>query len=77
MAQIERKFVGIPQMLTRGRSELIVTATGVRTEIGRLSQELASAAEAPTPLQIQLSIFMPWAMPWTRTRTRTLYEQIL
>jgi Ca2+-transporting ATPase len=41
-------------MLTRGRAELIVTATGVHTETGRLSQELASAAEAPTPLQMQL-----------------------
>ncbi len=41
-------------MLTRGRAELIVTATGVDTEMGRLSQELAAATEAPTPLQIQL-----------------------
>ena len=41
-------------MLTRGRSELIVTATGVHTEMGRLSQELASAVEVPTPLQIQV-----------------------
>lgn len=41
-------------MLTRGRAELIVTATGVHTEMGRLSQELALTAEAPTPLQIQL-----------------------
>ena len=41
-------------MLTRGRAELIITATGVHTEMGRLSQELASAVEAPTPLQMQL-----------------------
>jgi P-type Ca2+ transporter type 2C len=41
-------------MLTRGRAELIVTATGVHPEMGRLSQELASATEAPTPLQMQL-----------------------
>jgi len=41
-------------MLTRGRAELIVTATGVHTEMGRLSQELAAAEEAPSPLQIQL-----------------------
>ena len=41
-------------MITRGRAELIVTATGVNTEMGLLSQELASATEAPTPLQIQL-----------------------
>ncbi|OWW22841.1 metal-transporting ATPase [Noviherbaspirillum denitrificans] len=41
-------------MLTRGRAEVVVTATGVDTEMGRLSQELAEAAEAPTPLQVQL-----------------------
>ena len=41
-------------MLTRGRAEVVVTATGVRTEMGRLSQELALAVEAPTPLQVQL-----------------------
>jgi len=41
-------------MLTRGRAELVVTATGVHTEMGRLSQQLASVEEVPTPLQIQL-----------------------
>lgn len=41
-------------MLTRGRAELIVTATGMQTEMGRLSQELAQAVEVPTPLQVQL-----------------------
>jgi P-type Ca2+ transporter type 2C len=42
-------------LLTRGRAELVVTATGRMTEMGRLSQELASTVEAPTPLQIQLN----------------------
>lgn len=41
-------------LLTRGRAEMIVTATGSRTEMGRLSHELASAIEVPTPLQRQL-----------------------
>jgi Ca2+-transporting ATPase len=41
-------------LVTRGRAELIVTATGPRSEMGRLSQELASAEEVATPLQIQL-----------------------
>lgn len=41
-------------MLTRGRAEFVVTATGRRTEMGRLSEKLASTEEAPTPLQIQL-----------------------
>ena len=41
-------------MVTRGRAELLVTATGVQTEMGRLSQELATAVEPSTPLQRQL-----------------------
>ncbi len=41
-------------LLTRGRAELVVTATGARTEMGRLSQELAATEEVPTPLQVQL-----------------------
>lgn len=41
-------------MLTRGRAELVVTATGIRTEMGRLSEELAATEEPPTPLQVQL-----------------------
>jgi Ca2+-transporting ATPase len=41
-------------LATRGRGELIVTATAVRTEVGRLSQQLAETAELPSPLQIQL-----------------------
>lgn len=41
-------------LLTRGRAELLVTATGSHTEMGRLSRDLASAVELPTPLQVQL-----------------------
>lgn len=41
-------------LITRGRGELILTATGEGTEMGRLSQVLASTYEAPTPLQVQL-----------------------
>jgi Ca2+-transporting ATPase len=41
-------------LITRGRGEIILTATGEGTEMGRLSQELASTSEAPTPLQVQL-----------------------
>lgn len=41
-------------MLTRGRAELVVTATGAHTEMGRLSAELAATEEPPTPLQMQL-----------------------
>ena len=41
-------------LVTRGRAELIVTATGAQTEMGQLSQELAATTEVPTPLQLQL-----------------------
>ncbi len=41
-------------VVTRGRLEAIVTATGMASEIGRLAGMLADNEEAPTPLQRQL-----------------------
>lgn len=41
-------------VLTRGRAELLVTATGMQTEMGRLAGMIASAEESETPLQKQL-----------------------
>jgi Ca2+-transporting ATPase len=41
-------------VVTRGRTELLVTATGMATEMGRLTGMLQEAQEKPTPLQIQL-----------------------
>ena len=41
-------------MVTRGRGEMLVIATGATTEIGRLAEALAEAEEPATPLQIQL-----------------------
>ena len=41
-------------MVTRGRAEMLVTATGMLTEMGRLSLQLASVEEGPSPLQLQL-----------------------
>lgn len=40
--------------ITRGRAEMVVTATGMNTEIGRLAALLAQAEDGATPLQIQL-----------------------
>ncbi|MCX7098338.1 MAG: calcium-translocating P-type ATPase, PMCA-type [Methylococcales bacterium] len=40
--------------VTRGRAEMLVTATGMSTEIGRLATLLAQEDEGDTPLQIQL-----------------------
>jgi Ca2+-transporting ATPase len=41
-------------VVTRGRLEAVVTATGMRTEMGRLAGLLAETAEGETPLQGQL-----------------------
>ncbi len=41
-------------VVTRGRMELLVTATGMNTEMGRIAGLMQAAPEAPTPLQIQL-----------------------
>jgi Ca2+-transporting ATPase len=41
-------------VVTRGRAELLVTGTGMATEMGRLSGMLAEAEAGPTPLQVQL-----------------------
>ena len=41
-------------LLTRGRAELLVTATGSHSEMGQLSNELSAIVEVPTPLQLQL-----------------------
>jgi len=40
--------------LTRGRAEIIVTATGMDTELGAIAHALRTGAEPPSPLQIQL-----------------------
>src|SRR4249919_1002827 len=40
--------------VTRGRGELIVTATGTATEIGHIADMLASTSTSKTPLQKQL-----------------------
>ena len=43
-------------LVTRGRAELLVTATGMATEMGRLSGMLAEAQAGPTTLQRQLDL---------------------
>ena len=43
-------------VVTRGRAELLVTQTGMNTEMGRLAGMIASAEEGETPLQKQLDI---------------------
>jgi len=41
-------------VVTRGRGEMLVTATGMNTEIGKLAQLLSETQEQATPLQNQL-----------------------
>ncbi|MGP3965293.1 cation-translocating P-type ATPase [Nonomuraea sp. 3N208] len=41
--------------VTRGRGEMLVTATGMATETGRIAGLLATAEPAPTPLQRQIN----------------------
>ena len=41
-------------IVTRGRAEVVITATGMSTELGLLAGMLVEAEDSPTPLQIQL-----------------------
>ncbi|MDP3498047.1 MAG: cation-translocating P-type ATPase [Candidatus Nitrotoga sp.] len=41
-------------VVTRGRAEMLVTATGMATEMGKLAEIIASTEESETPLQKQL-----------------------
>ncbi|MHB1358171.1 MAG: cation-translocating P-type ATPase [Rhodocyclaceae bacterium] len=43
-------------VVTRGRIEAVVVATGMRTEMGKLAGLLAETAEGQTPLQAQLDV---------------------
>jgi Ca2+-transporting ATPase len=42
-------------VLTRGRAELLITETGMRTEMGQLADLIAHTGESETPLQRQLN----------------------
>ncbi|MBU0750526.1 MAG: HAD-IC family P-type ATPase [Gammaproteobacteria bacterium] len=49
-----RSMTYMNTVVTRGRIEAVVTATGMHTEMGRLAGLLAETAESATPLQLQL-----------------------
>ncbi len=49
-----RNMAYMNTVVTRGRLELLVTATGMATEMGRLAGMLEAAEPGPTPLQRQL-----------------------
>jgi len=41
-------------VVTRGRAEMVITATGMATEMGKLAGMIAQTQESKTPLQVQL-----------------------
>jgi P-type Ca2+ transporter type 2C len=49
-----RNMLYMNNAVVRGRAEMLVTATGMDTEIGKLAHLLAQAEDEQTPLQIQL-----------------------
>ncbi|MCF8176263.1 MAG: cation-translocating P-type ATPase [Burkholderiaceae bacterium] len=49
-----RGMVYMNTVVTRGRLEAIVVATGMGTEMGKIAGMLAQTAESATPLQVQL-----------------------
>ncbi len=49
-----RGMVFMNTVVTRGRIEALVVATGMHTEMGKIAGLLAEAAESATPLQVQL-----------------------
>ncbi|TLD46331.1 MAG: Calcium-transporting ATPase [Accumulibacter sp.] len=49
-----RSMIFMNTVVTRGRLEAVVTATGMRSEMGRIAGMLADCADAATPLQVQL-----------------------
>ncbi|KAF0649916.1 cation-translocating P-type ATPase [Streptomyces fradiae] len=40
--------------LTRGRAEMVVTATGMGTEVGAIAEALRTGGEPPSPLRVQM-----------------------
>lgn len=40
--------------LTCGRAEMVLTATGMRTEVDAIAEALRTGAEPPSPLQVQM-----------------------
>ena len=49
-----RNMAFMSTVVTRGRARAVATATGMRTEIGRISELVESSEEGPTPLQVKL-----------------------
>jgi P-type Ca2+ transporter type 2C len=55
-----RNFVYMNTNVTRGRAELLVTTTGMHTEVGHIARMLQSTKAEKTPLQLQLDRLSIW-----------------
>jgi P-type Ca2+ transporter type 2C len=49
----------------QGRGKVLVTHTGMKTELGRIAAMLQSVENDPTPLQQRM---ISWAMCWSADR---------
>ncbi len=56
--RLNMAFMGT--LVLAGRGKGIVTATGLKTELGSISEQVNKVKSAPTPLQVQLNIFSQW-----------------
>ncbi|RJX19878.1 MAG: HAD family hydrolase [Desulforudis sp.] len=55
-----RNIAYMGTLVLSGRGRGIVVATGRETELGKISEQVASVESAPTPLQVQLAVFGRW-----------------
>ncbi|MCB9690892.1 MAG: cation-translocating P-type ATPase [Alphaproteobacteria bacterium] len=53
-------IVEMGTLVTAGSGTLVVTATGARTEVGRLAGMLTTTRPPPTPLELQLQVLARW-----------------
>jgi len=47
-------MVFMDTIVTKGRARAIVTGTGMKTELGKIAEQIAESEEKPTPFQIEL-----------------------
>lgn len=57
---VESRQIRAGTLVVRGQADALVTATGVRTEIGRIGASLRSVKSAPTPLQLEVRRLVAW-----------------
>ena len=53
-------YVFLGTSIVRGTGKMIVTDTGIHTELGKITKLLSQTKDEPTPLQAQLTILSRW-----------------